>query len=91
LINAVPTGGYLLLEDGVDSDPGMPDACDAEWQTHGGQRYIARAPDVFARYFHRLELVAPGVVPVTLWRPNQFEDGSPPRPVAEYGGVGVKP
>jgi hypothetical protein len=41
-------------------------------------------------FFDRLELLEPGVVSPTLWRPDHFEIGTAPAEVAQFCGVGRK-
>ncbi|MGH3765888.1 MAG: SAM-dependent methyltransferase [Pseudonocardiaceae bacterium] len=43
-----------------------------------------------ARFFDRVDLVEPGVVPVPLWRPDPNQIGTPTE-VNTFGGVGRKP
>jgi S-adenosyl methyltransferase len=47
------------------------------------------ASEEIARFFDGLELVDPGLVNVTLWRPDRPSDT--PRRSLIYGGVGLKP
>ena len=47
------------------------------------------ASEEIARFFDGLELVDPGLVNVTLWRPGR-PSGTPRRSLM-YGGVGLKP
>ena len=48
-----------------------------------------RSSEEIARFFDDLELVDPGLVNVTLWRPERPSDT--PRRSLTYGGVGLKP
>ena len=47
------------------------------------------ASEEIARFFDGLELVDPGLVNVTLWRPDRPSDT--PRRSLICGGVGLKP
>ncbi|PRX43715.1 S-adenosyl methyltransferase [Prauserella shujinwangii] len=51
-----------------------------------------REPNEVARFFAGLELVPPGIVPVTLWRPtSEFDMGRNPELAQVHAGVGRKP
>ena len=61
------------------------DACN----NSGAVPYNLRSIDEITAFFDGLELVEPGVVPVTQWRP---EHGSGvPEVIAEHGGLARKP
>ncbi|HWF27136.1 MAG TPA: SAM-dependent methyltransferase [Mycobacterium sp.] len=42
LTATVPAGSLLMLEDGVNTDPGMAQACQEEWIQHDGHQYLPR-------------------------------------------------
>jgi S-adenosyl methyltransferase len=90
LLAAVPSGSYLLLEDGVNTDSGVTVAVEHRKEKYGGTPYVVRSPEEFSGYFHGLRLVEPGVVPTTLWRPGPHLAGSG-RWIASRCGVGRKP
>jgi hypothetical protein len=50
---------------------------------------VNRTPDGIARFFGGLELVDPGVVSVSRWRPSPVDIGEI-REVDDFGGVGLK-
>ncbi|XRQ04725.1 SAM-dependent methyltransferase [Actinomadura welshii] len=90
LMAALPSGSHLAVYDGSDTDP---DYVEALRQYNAGgtaNPYYPRSIDQIARYFDGLEMVEPGVVPVTQWRPEPSPWGEPPR-VAGAGGVARKP
>ncbi|MEV0976173.1 SAM-dependent methyltransferase [Streptomyces sp. NPDC049915] len=88
LMAALPSGSYLAVNDGsLGIDPVFEAAQDA-YNSSGAVPYNLRTVDEIAAYFDGLELVEPGVVPVTQWRP---EPGSTPEIVAEHGGLARKP
>ncbi|MEV6115213.1 SAM-dependent methyltransferase [Streptomyces sp. NPDC052109] len=89
LMNALPSGSYLSVNDGSRGiDPVFEQAQDA-YNTSGAVPYNLRTIDEITAFFDGLELIEPGVVPVTQWRP---EPGSPaPEVVAEHGGLARKP
>jgi hypothetical protein len=94
LLDALPSGSYLVASHATaEHDP--VSITGGQWAyTKGGIPSQARDSDVFARLaFDGLDLVPPGVVLVSEWRPD--EETAVPRPLpAEvniYGGIGRKP
>jgi O-methyltransferase involved in polyketide biosynthesis len=95
LMERLPAGSHLVLSHTVTS-PAMPDvdAAVAFWNEHGTPRLTQRTPARIARYFEGLELLDPGVVSCSRWRPPAGErgpDGGPPDEVAMFCGVARKP
>jgi O-methyltransferase involved in polyketide biosynthesis len=92
LLDAVPSGSYLAITDPTHSE--SMDALLLQWNQFGEPKMTARDPEQIARYFDRLEMVEPGMVPVSQWRPDLGDvnvDGAP-RPEADpLGAVGRKP
>ncbi|MFG1665291.1 SAM-dependent methyltransferase [Streptomyces sp. Y7] len=88
LMSALPAGSYLSINDGsLGIDPVFEQAQEA-YNSSGAVPYNLRTVDEITAFFDGLELVEPGVVPVTQWRP---EPGSPaPEVVAEHGGLARK-
>jgi hypothetical protein len=63
LLDAVPSGSYLILGDGADTGhPGFREAC----RRH---QYHLRRLDEFRACLIGLEVIEPGLVPVDRWRP----------------------
>jgi hypothetical protein len=92
LLDPLPAGSYLALydptTDGVHGQA-MLQACQL-WNDGGGTPPVAvRSSQEIARFFDRVELVEPGVVPVPLWRPDPSQIGVPTE-VNTFGGVGRK-
>ncbi|MEU3844814.1 SAM-dependent methyltransferase [Streptomyces sp. NPDC028635] len=88
LMAALPSGSHLAVNDGSRGvDPVFEAAQDA-YNSSGAVPYNLRTVDEIAAYFDGLELVEPGVVPVTQWRP---EPGANTEVVAEHGGLARKP
>jgi hypothetical protein len=86
LVDRLPAGGYLALADGTNtSEIGVESQ--RQYNRSGAVPYHLRSPEQVTEFFSGLELVEPGVVPVSHWRPD---DGAPP-PVDVYGGVARKP
>ncbi len=90
-VGALPSGSYLVLSHTV-SRPDMPevDAAVAFWNEHGTPRLTQRTEEQIGQFFDGLELLAPGVVSCSRWRPETTEGGEPAE-VAMFGGVARKP
>jgi hypothetical protein len=84
-LDAVPSGSYLAV---CDSAPTTPQVAEAAriWNESAALPYYLRSLDRLAQFFDGLEIVEPGLVPVTRWRPET--EG---REVEQYGAVGRKP
>ena len=84
-------GSYLSLNEGTDTDPEYVAAQRAYNET-GAIPYHLRSMAEIEAYFEGLELVEPGVVPVTRWRPDREPgSGGPPADLGQAGGVARKP
>jgi O-methyltransferase involved in polyketide biosynthesis len=90
-VDALPSGSYLVLSHTI-TRPDMPDidAAVAFWNEHGTPRLTQRTPEQITRFFDGLELVEPGVVSCSRWRPGPAPSGEPGE-VAMFGGVARKP
>jgi hypothetical protein len=88
LLGGLPSGSYLVLADSINVGEAHMEA-DRRYNEGGSVPYVLRSPAQVTGYFGGLELVAPGVVPVSRWRP----DPSPfdPVEVETLGGVARKP
>ena len=84
---ALPSGGYLALNEGVDTDQDANEALD-DYNQSGAVPYRARRRDQIVRFFDGLELVDPGIVQLQDWRPEPGQPG--PRSVPALGGIGRK-
>jgi hypothetical protein len=91
LLDALPAGSYLVASHGTtEHDPVGPGAGQAAYRA-SGVTGSARNADVFARLvFSGLELVPPGVVLVSEWRPEVPGPRPTPGEVSVYGGVARK-
>ena len=88
LLDTVPSGSYLALSDGTNTSEAVTES-HRQYNDSGAIPYHLRSPELIARFFDGLELVEPGVVPFTHWRPDP--DGGPPAEVDGYCGVARKP
>ncbi|HEY1969573.1 MAG TPA: SAM-dependent methyltransferase [Pseudonocardia sp.] len=87
LMAAAPPGSYLVLMDGVDIDPVY--RAGVARQTELGHPYYLRSPQQFSDCVKGLDLVEPGLVPVTQWHPENPEDATEHNDA--YGAVAAKP
>ena len=85
---ALPSGGYLIMYEGVDTDPAQREAL-RQYNQSGAVPYLLREPGQIARFFEGLELVDPGLVPIHQWRPDPGSASAPAVPA--IGAVGRKP
>jgi len=89
LMDALPSGSYLALNDSTDTNPANVEAT-RRYNEGGAAPYFLRRPEQIERLFDGLELVEPGVVPINEWRPDPspFET---PSDEGVLGGVARKP
>ncbi|MGW3098494.1 SAM-dependent methyltransferase [Streptomyces sp. NPDC001102] len=89
-MDALPAGSHLVLSHTVTS-PALPEVDEAVrfWNEHGTPKLTQRTPEDVIRFFDGLELLEPGVVTCSRWRPDA-PDGNAPDEVGIYGGVGRK-
>ena len=84
VMDAAPSGSYLVLWDGTDTTPAVVEGAERLAQS-GGVPYILRSPAEIGSLFDGLELVEPGLVQITNWHP----DGEPEW-LDAYGAVARK-
>ena len=89
VMDAVPSGSYLLLWDSTSTSDEVIRGRDMQERTH--IPYELRTIDELAQCFEGLEMVAPGLVSITQWRPEVTAVGEAPEPIDAYGGMGRKP
>jgi hypothetical protein len=89
LMDALPSGSYLALSDGVNTSETFTEAV-RHYNENSASTYHPRSPEQIASFFDGLEPVEPGVVELTRWRPE-----ATPFPGADevpgMCGVGRKP
>jgi hypothetical protein len=90
LLDALPPGSYLALSDGTDTNPELNQAIAAYNQT-AASSYHLRNPNRIAGFFAGLDLVPPGVVTTSRWRPDVRDADGEPREIDAICGVGRKP
>ncbi|MFE9788313.1 SAM-dependent methyltransferase [Nocardia salmonicida] len=89
VIDAVPSGSHLIYWDGTDDSQAYVTLCENYTGT-GGTPYIPRTQAQVRGVFDGLEVVEPGVVSITQWRPETTEVGQV-LPISAYGAVARKP
>lgn len=85
VVNAVPSGSYLVLWDGTIDSQAYVTLC-AEYAKSGGVPYTPRTQDDLRAAFDGLEFVDPGFVPIAEWRTQPDVT----RPISAYGGIARK-
>ncbi|MEY9895432.1 O-methyltransferase involved in polyketide biosynthesis [Catenulispora sp. MAP5-51] len=89
LMAALPPGSLLALYDGSDTDPAYVEAIQGFNKASGAVPYTPRSPQQIGSFFEGLQLIEPGVVSVSQWRPEPNPWGMPAE-VACAGGVARK-
>ena len=100
LVNVLPPGSYVVIADGTNvlegqgtGDAGEESARARAYRRYaeaGGIPYYPRTPKRIEGFFEGLELIDPGVVSISRWRPEASHFGLPPE-VDAFGGVARKP
>lgn len=86
LLAAVPSGSYLAVSDGTSTSAQSVES--QRIANRSGHPYNLRTPEEIGGYFDGLELLEPGVVPTSQWRP---QPGSDQATLDVYCAVGRKP
>ncbi|GAB2807264.1 SAM-dependent methyltransferase [Actinoallomurus bryophytorum] len=88
LMDAVPSGSHLAIAHAVHSE--TMDEGARQWNRVGKPPLIPRTVEEIASFFDGLELLEPGVVTTTRWRPGDVDLGVT-HEVDQYAAVGRKP
>lgn len=88
LMEGLPSGSYLVLYDGTTVSEALVEA-QRRYNESGAVPYHLRSPERVARFFDGLDLLEPGVVSTSLWRPDPGVES--PSGAESYGGVALKP
>jgi ubiquinone/menaquinone biosynthesis C-methylase UbiE len=88
VVAAVPSGSYLVLWDSIDSEA-QREAL-AKYAATGAVPYLLRSLEQIRQCFEGLEMVDPGLVPITQWRPDTAKVGKA-TPIDGYGAVARNP
>ena len=92
LLGAVPAGSFLVISHaGTDLLPEQVAAFEKSLNAHlpTGRQHVARPRDLVTSFFDGIDLVEPGVVRVSDWRPDSPEGSAPPTIL--WGGVARHP
>ena len=100
LANVLPSGSFVVIADGTNvlegqgtGDAGEESARARAYRRYaeaGGIPYYPRTPKRIEGFFEGLELIDPGVVSISRWRPEASPFGLPAE-VDAFGGVARKP
>jgi O-methyltransferase involved in polyketide biosynthesis len=88
LVDALPSGSFLTIAHGChDINRAQADDIVGYWNEHGTPKIVYRSSAEITRFFDGLELLEPGVVSCSHWRPAP---GTTDIDVNQYAGVGRK-
>ena len=94
LVEPLAPGSYLVIvHDTADIHGEEIRTAMRFFMEQGGEPIVARSREQIIRFFNGLELVAPGLVTTSRWRPEPKPSGEPEdaEEVAQYAGVARKP
>ncbi|OIJ85889.1 S-adenosyl methyltransferase [Streptomyces sp. MUSC 14] len=95
LLDALPSGSHLVFCDSTEVvHPEQQRAMVDQWNEASDNPRVNRSPDQLARFFDGLEMLEPGLVSTSRWRPAPSGAGVPaevPAEVDNFGGVACKP
>jgi O-methyltransferase involved in polyketide biosynthesis len=87
LLDAVPPGSYLVIAHASNEvNPAEAQAARQFWNEHATPPITFRSAQQITRFFDRVELLDPGVVSCSRWRPEASDLATPE--VDLFGGVG---
>jgi O-methyltransferase involved in polyketide biosynthesis len=88
LTSALAPGSFLAINHSTSAVSGeaMEEAV-RHWNRVGTPTMTLRTPEQVGEFFAGLELLPPGVVSCSRWRPEAGPDGEPPPEVDEFCGV----
>ncbi|GGL91939.1 hypothetical protein GCM10010129_39640 [Streptomyces fumigatiscleroticus] len=89
LLSGLPSGSYLALSDGTNTNEALNRAV-AAYNQQSVHTYHLRSPQEIGSFFTGLDLVAPGVVSSPAWRPDPSQPSETAAEVA-FCGVARKP
>ena len=69
LMSVMPSGSYLALSDGTNTSETFTEAV-RHYNENSANTYHPRSPEQLTSFFDGLELVEPGVVELSRWRPD---------------------
>jgi hypothetical protein len=88
IVDAVPAGSHVIISHPTwEVNSAAVDRAIEMWNSHGCAPICARTPEAIGRFFTGLELLEPGVVSCSQWRPDNDVGATP---VIDFAGVGRK-
>ncbi|MCQ4211343.1 SAM-dependent methyltransferase [Streptomyces longispororuber] len=69
LLRALPSGSYIALSDGINTNEALNAAVTA-YNAQSANTYHLCSPEEIAGYFTGLDVVDPGIVATSAWRPD---------------------
>jgi O-methyltransferase involved in polyketide biosynthesis len=92
LVSALAPGSFLAINHSTSAIHGaaMEEAV-AHWNRVGTPSMTLRTPEQITRFFDGLDLLSPGVISCSRWRPDLTSAGGQPPEVDEFCGVARKP
>jgi len=91
LLDALPSGSYLALSHPTaEVHAEAIETSIAQYNASGAAPIRTRSREELTRFFDGLDLLEPGVVSCSLWRPNRSDIGVHTE-VTQYGGLARKP
>ena len=89
-MDAVPSGSHLVVSRPTTEVDGEAMTAAVEyWNAQGSAQMALRGRDDLSRFFDRVELLDPGIVSCSRWRPDATD--AEIVDVTHFGGVGRKP
>jgi len=88
LVEAVPSGSHLAVAHAVHSE--IMDEGARQWNQVGRPTLHPRTPEEIGGFFDGLELLKPGLVTTTRWRPGDVDLGVT-HEIDQYAAIGRKP
>lgn len=91
LLDALPSGSYLVISHPTaEVDGAAIEETMRLWNDQGAAPIVARSRQELIRFFDGRELLEPGVVSCSLWRPDCSSTLGGPVEVFHFSGVGRK-
>lgn len=91
LIDALPSGSHLVFSHPTNAVHGAAsDRAEQLWNEFSPAKLRFRSPEEIGCFLDGLELLEPGIVSVSRWRPDPVDVGTI-HEVDEFCGVGYKP
>lgn len=85
VMEAVPSGSYLVLWDGTNTGEAVSEGAD-QLEESGAVPYYLRSLEELEGVFAGLEMVEPGLAPITHWHHDTGD-----QPIDAHGAVATKP